>query len=85
MNVRNIPVMNLRNIPAINLRDFFVINHVLTRKYVYLGSTGGGSGAGHGGSGGRGSAGTTVGVGYDSLFTPSHYGSAGGFGRYFSK
>ncbi|KAK3576661.1 hypothetical protein CHS0354_004945 [Potamilus streckersoni] len=44
-------------------------------------STLGASGGGHGGSGGRGAALTTVGLGYDFIFTPKMYGSPGGYGK----
>jgi len=45
----------------------------------------GGSGGGHGGSGGRGSSLGKVGTAYDSLYTPTQYGSAGGYGHYYGE
>ena len=50
--------------------------------FCVIGSLTGGSGGGHGGSGGRGEGVYTVGQGYDSIYTPVHYGSPGGFGKY---
>ena len=47
----------------------------------WLGNVAGGSGAGHGGSGGRGSFSQTVGLGYDSMYTPTTYGCPGGYGK----
>ena len=44
------------------------------------GSSNGGSGGGHGGSGGRSRYSYEVGQAYDSIYEPTKYGSAGGFG-----
>lgn len=41
----------------------------------------GGSGAGHGGSGGRAASSQMVGLGYDSMYTPTTYGCPGGYGK----
>ena len=45
-----------------------------------VGSGSGGSGGGHGGTGGRGAGRQPVGLGYDSIYTPTQHGAPGGFG-----
>lgn len=49
------------------------------------GDIGGASGAGFGGNGGRGTQANRVGQFYGSLYSPSEYGSAGGFGQHYGK
>ena len=47
---------------------------------MFPGSRTGGSGGGHGGSGGRGRGNAKVGLGHDSIYTPTDFGGSGGSG-----